>query len=295
MSWLLLLPVPAMLLGAFVAWRSGAPVAAFAINATAAALGAGMAAMVGRLSSETLLRVSGPLSVIAALLTASTLLFPGLDEVHRWIELGPVRLHASAVAVPWVLLGVSHALHRRFFAASVLAVGLSAVHAAQPDAGQGTAFALAASTLLARAHSTPWLQRAFSCTVVLFIGFGAWLQPDPLLAVPHVERILQLAASLAPALGIVAVAALGLLLLPAAPGSARWKTSDGRGQPLATSLFVYIAATLCVPMLGDFPVPVMGAGAGPVLGWYMATGILAASAQRLTQCENPTVSPVRPQ
>lgn len=193
-----------MLLGAFVAWRSGAPIAAFAINATAAALGAGVAAMAGRLSSAILLRVSGPLSVIAVLLTASTLLFPGLDEVHRWIELGQVRLHASAVAVPWVLLGMSDALHRRFSAAAVLAVGLSAVHAAQPDAGQGTAFALAASTLLARAHSTHWLQRAVSCTVVLLIGFGAWLQPDPLPAVPHVERILQLAASLAPALGIAA-------------------------------------------------------------------------------------------
>lgn len=277
-----------MLLGAFVAWRSGAPIAAFAINATAAALGAGVAAMAGRLSSAILLRVSGPLSVIAVLLTASTLLFPGLDEVHRWIELGQVRLHASAVAVPWVLLGMSDALHRRFSAAAVLAVGLSAVHAAQPDAGQGTAFALAASTLLARAHSTHWLQRAVSCTVVLLIGFGAWLQPDPLPAVPHVERILQLAASLAPALGIAAVAALALLLLPAAPGTARWKTSDGPGTPLATSLFVYIAATLCVPMLGNFPVPVMGAGAGPVLGWYMATGILGAPRRRLSPREDPT-------
>ncbi|NVI98582.1 hypothetical protein HV824_10680 [Myxococcus sp. AM009] len=267
-----------MLLGAFVAWRSGAPIAAFAVNATAAALGAGAAAMVGRLSSAALLRVSGPLSVVAVLLTASTLLFPGLDEVHRWIELGPIRLHASAVAVPWVLLGMSEAMHRRFSAAAVLAVGLSAVHAAQPDAGQGTAFALAASTLLARAHSTHWLQRAVSCTVVLLIGFGAWLQPDPLAAVPHVERILQLAASLSPALGLVAVVALALLLLPAATGTA-----------VATSLFVYIAATLCVPMLGNFPVPVMGAGAGPVLGWYMATGILAASRWRLTPRHLPAL------
>ncbi|NVJ04710.1 hypothetical protein HUW63_05545 [Myxococcus sp. AM001] len=286
-SWLLLLPLPAMLLGAFVAWRSGAPIAAFAINATAAALGAGVAAMAGRLSSATLPRVSGPLAVIAVLLTASTLLFPGLDGVHRWMGLGPIRLHASAVVVPWVLLGMSEALHRRFSVAAVLAVGLSAVHAAQPDAGQGTAFALAASTLLARAHSTHWLQRAVSCTGVLLIGFGAWLQPDPLAAVPHVERILQLAASLSPVLGILAGGALALLLLPAATGTGLGKTSGGLGIPLATSLFVYIAATLCVPMLGNFPVPVMGAGAGPVLGWYMATGILAASRRQLTPWHLP--------
>lgn len=95
---------------------------AFTLGHLLARSGPGVAGRgLGRLSSATLLRVSGPLSVIAALLTASTVLFPGLDEVHRWIELGPVRLHASAVAVPWVFLGMSAALHRHFSAAAVLA------------------------------------------------------------------------------------------------------------------------------------------------------------------------------
>lgn len=270
--WLALLPLPAMLLGALVAHRNGVPVTAFAMNAVAAVLGAGVAAVVSRLPSTTLSRASVPVSIVAVLLTASTLLFPGLDGVHRWMVLGPLRLHASAIAVPWVLLGMSAALNRRFALSAALAVGMSAVHAAQPDAGQATAFALAASLLLLRARSTPWLPRLAGCAGTLAPGFLAWLRPDTLAAVPHVERIVQLAAAWAPALGVLAVLVLALLLLPAVVSAARAQASEG----LAMSLGVYIAATLGVTMLGNFPVPVMGAGAGPILGWYAATGILAA-------------------
>lgn len=96
-----------------------------------------------------------PGALIALLLTAATLLFPGFSGAHRWLELGPLRLHASPVLAPWALLGVSAALNRRFASATALAVGMLVLHAVQPDAGQGTAFALAAASLLARAHATP--------------------------------------------------------------------------------------------------------------------------------------------
>ncbi len=270
--WLLLLPLPALVLGALVAQRSGVSAKAFAVNAAAAVVGSGVAAFVSRLPATALARASVP----AVLLTAATLLFPGLDGIHRWIALGPLRLHASAVLAPWVLLGMSAALHGRFAQATALALGMSAVHAAQPDAGQGTAFALAAGALLACAGTTHWLKRALACAGTLAVGFSAWLQPDPLAAVPHVERIVHLAAGLSPMLGLAAVLTLALLLLPAALGMRRG--SDERA--LSGSLLVYLAATLGVTALGNFPVPVMGAGAGPVLGWYAATGILMASSRR---------------
>ncbi|XXF78055.1 hypothetical protein P2318_34170 [Myxococcaceae bacterium GXIMD 01537] len=283
--WLwLLLPLPAMLLGTLVAHRQGVSATAFAMNAIAAALGAGVAVSVRRFASTTLGRASVPMAIAAVLLTASTLLFPGLDGIHRWLAFGPLRIHASAIAVPWVLLGMSASLHRRFAIAAALALGMSAVHAAQPDAGQGTAFALAASFLLFRAPSTPWLPRLLCCAGTLVIGFAAWLRPDPLAAVPHVERIVHLAAGWSPALGVLSVLALALLVVPAVRSTAQAQMGDG----LAMSLVVYLAATVGVTELGNFPVPVMGAGAGPILGWYMATGILAASWRRPSTSEHPT-------
>ncbi|AKQ66034.1 hypothetical protein A176_002946 [Myxococcus hansupus] len=269
--WLLLLPFPAILLGAFTASRGGAPTTVFATNVVAAVLGTGVVLLLRQVSISGLRRIAVPLAAGAVLLTASTFLFPGLDGVHRWLQLGPVRLHASAIATPWVLLGISVALRQRFAISAALALAMSAVLTAQPDAGQATAFALAASLLLAQARATPWPPRALGCVAVLGLGLSAWLRPDPLEAVPHVEGIVGLASDLAPALGVGAVLALALLLIPTLPGVSKGTVSEG----LPVSLGVYIAVTLCAPALGDFPVPVMGAGASPVLGWYMALGILA--------------------
>jgi hypothetical protein len=45
---------------------------------------------------------------------------------------------------------------------------------------------------------------------------------------------------------------------------------------LSASFVLYFAAAFAVTELGHFPVPVMGTGAGHILGWYSASGILAA-------------------
>ncbi|AKF82582.1 hypothetical protein MFUL124B02_28880 [Myxococcus fulvus 124B02] len=276
--WFILLPLPAVLLGAVIARRIDVPFSALAINGVAALLGAAVAITVGRRPSTTLLRAAVPIAVVATLLTAATLLFPGLDGIHRWLALGPIRLHASSVLVPWLLLGMSAALRVHIAIAAALAVVLSAIHAAQPDAGQATAFALAASLLLARAHATSWLLRAVSCAAVLGISATAWLRPDPLEPVDHVEHIFQLAFRWNPLIGLIAGLALALLLVPGITGITRALTAehDDALVSLSASFVLYFAAAFAVTELGHFPVPVMGTGAGHILGWYSASGILAA-------------------
>lgn len=70
--------------------------------------------------------------------------------------------------------------------------------------------------------------------VLLAIAAATWSRPDPLPPLDHVERILVLTAS--------------------------------RGAPwlLGAALANRVMATF----FGNFPVPVFGAGAGPILGWY---------------------------
>ena len=275
-----LLPLAAIALGAFVTSREGTSARAFAVNGAAAVLGTALAVAVGRLSGTALQRASVPAAIVAVLLTASTLLFPGLDGVHRWLALGPVRLHASTVFAPWVLLAISANLPRRFALSVVLALAMSGLHAVQPDAGQGTAFALAVCALLARARLIPWPQRALGCAAVLALGLAAWLQPDPLAPVPHVERIVHLAAGQGLVLGVAAVLSLALLLLPSVWTATRAPASEDPGAMLSVGLAVYFLATVLVTELGNFPVPVLGAGAGPVLGWYAMAGMLVAAGRR---------------
>jgi hypothetical protein len=113
-----------------------------------------------------------------------------------------------------------------------------------------------------------------------------WLRPDPLGAVPHVERILHLASSQGLPWLLAALMAVGWLLVPVVHGSVWLHKARSESAPVATALALYLGATFAVTELGNFPVPVLGAGAGPVLGWYSALAILRSTClgQRRPQC-----------
>ena len=83
---------------------------------------------------------------------------------------------------------------------------------AQPDASQATALAVVA---LAAAWSFHASQRSRLILAALFVGGAAWawLRPDPLAPVPHVEGVIGLAFSQSPSMGGMALALLALSCL----------------------------------------------------------------------------------
>lgn len=83
--------------------------------------------------------------------------------------------------------------------------------------------------------------------------------------------IVGLAADFGIVWGIAAVASL--LLLPA-PFFAVRQGDDAR---LALALSVYVAVTILVTALGAFPVPVLGYGASPIIGYFLAVGLALRS------------------
>jgi hypothetical protein len=93
----------------------------------------------------------------------------------------------------------------------------------------------------------------------------AWTRRDPLPAVDHVERVLMIAASRGP-LWLAACAAAALALFGPALAA---------GGALGGATALYLAATIAATFAGNFPVPVLGAGAGPILGWFAFTVGLA--------------------
>lgn len=263
LAWLIS-PLPAIAAGVFAVHSAGLPLTSFAPNLVAVLLGAALVLGTQTLPLASLARGGLFASVV---LLAATLVFPGMDGVHRWLELGPVRLNASAVVLPWLLLGF--ACERRpvpAFAAGVLALGL---HLAQPDAGQQTAF-VAGMLAIALCDRRGWRFRLAG------VGLAAlawtWLRPDPLVPVPQVEEVYQLALRGPPT---AFLAALGLGCLVGVPAWLIWRSRPGpEARPLVLAIVAASLATLVVPLLGAFPVPVMGAGAGPVLGWFGALAVV---------------------
>lgn len=272
------LPLLPILIGAWVARAHGVSPKAFAPNLAAAVLGLVLVALLGRRFWKHPERLAPVLAASALALLAATLLFPSLDGVRRWISLGPVRLNASAVLVPWLLLALWMLLGQ---ARLGLALGLVAVsqvlHIAQPDAGQATAFCAGVLVLLGTARSIPRAGRVAGSAIAVIGAAVAWGRADPLDAVAHVERILHLAAGQGVPWLLAALVALGGLFLPMAHTVAGWGSKRSEAAALAVGLGAYFGGALAATGLGNFPVPVLGAGAGHVLGWYCALGILRCS------------------
>jgi len=208
------------------------------------------------------------------ILMAITFFDAGFDGVHRWFRLGPLRLHPAAMTVPLLLLLLVFLLEQRRLS-SVLLVFTStmALHIAQPDAGQATA--LAAGGLVLAAFLDESIGMRITLAGVGLLGAGlAWMRPDPLAPVPMVEDIVSAAFGLNGGLGISAILSLALL-----PLSAVYWGRQSKPKSIATIygfvLAAYWLASIVVVCIGEFPTPVLGFGASPILGAIWGFALLA--------------------
>ena len=109
------------------------------------------------------------------------------------------------------------------------------------------------------------------CILAAAAGF-TWMRRDPLAPVPHVEQVVGLAADLGAGWAVAAVAALLLLPVPF------FLAGRSTGSRAGTALGTYLVITLLAPFVGTFPVPVMGYGMSPIIGYLAGLGVLLRSA-----------------
>ena len=207
-------------------------------------------------------------------LLLATFIDAGLEGVHRWVQVGPLRVHAGVVCLPTLLLALDATLRTpdaeyRGLVVLFIGTGASVLLALQPDAAQATAFAGALLTLLFL-HRVPTPALVFAVPAAVAEVCWAWKCPDPLLPVRQVEGIVGLAAQNGILWQIGALLALAVLPLPflLAGKSAHF--------PVARALGFYFGLCLLAPLAGAFPVPIMGFGLSPVIGYFIALGWLVA-------------------
>jgi hypothetical protein len=213
---------------------------------------------------------------------AATLVAPGIDGVHRWLPLGPLRINVSAALTPWLICAVADGEGARWRATVAALFAVGAVHLAQPDAAQATALACGAMPPLVGApgrHRRAAVTARSLLVVLVLLAIAAWLRPDPLPALPHVEQVLALALGRGPLWTTVAVLSVAALF---APLLVAWR-GGGRSRLVGAIAALYLAGQLGATFIGNYPVPVLGAGAGPVLGWWA----LATSCQLAAQSAAP--------
>jgi cell division protein FtsW (lipid II flippase) len=268
-------------LGASIAHASGVRWGAFGSSFAAAllgtlAVGAVLAWRNATLASHARLADSAPAGVgaIACCILAATLLEQGYHSAHRWISLGGFQLEISMVASPVILAAVAFALASRDgWKAIVLAAAAQAVHIMQPDRAQASALAAGVLVLCASIPGAA-SSRAVAAVAALGGALAAWPQPDSVPPVPHVERIIQLAAARGASWLAASVVMLALCLVPFVWFALKGTTAQRSTRALAASFVTYSVTTMVMPLLGNYPVPLLGAGAGGVLGWFVMMGIL---------------------
>lgn len=203
-------------------------------------------------------RPVGWLVVVGVTLLGGALLVPGVENVHRWLPLGPLNLHVGAVVLPPVLV----MLGTRRWGYSVLgAVSVLAILLVQPDAAKAAAFAAGWCVPVAMARGRT---AALALAAVGLLAGATWLRPDPLDPVPHVEGIVGMAIDqsiLWGAAGVLSLVLVPLVLLLSPQRRA------------GAALAAYMTVTLAAAWIGHYPVPFMGYGVAPILGYYL--GVVA--------------------
>ena len=195
---------------------------------------------------------------LLALLAVPLLTGPELNGVARWLPLGPVTLHSGMLALP--ALAVLASLEEDYGAPLLLAALFLVL--LQPDAASVYALTFACAGL--HHVSQDWKIGAVA-TVGFFAGLYAAIHGE-LAPQPFVERVLVDALLQAPLAGLglaLALAAGFVLMLQAAslPRSARFA--------LAGSLFGFVLMSV----VSNYPGPLIGYGASPILGYALALGL----------------------
>jgi cell division protein FtsW (lipid II flippase) len=246
---------------------AGAGRHAMAVQALAAFVALGLCLVVMRFWRKANWRLWSLMAACGLALVWTLMTGITLEGARRWLALGPVQLHTASLVLPLAAWAYARGFDDRRVAP--IAAGLALALLYQQDAGSALAWALAlgAATLVQRPRqAVPWAVVA----AVALLAYAAWVEPDTLPAVPYVEGLLSATFATNPVLGVAA----GVLLfsLPAPFLLVAASRPERRAEALA--LAALWAGWIAANLLGNYPAPVMGYGAAPILAWGLSLGLV---------------------
>jgi hypothetical protein len=188
-------------------------------------------------------------------------------EPARWLVVGGARLYLAPLVVPPLLLLLAASAG----ASAVFVVSVAAAVVAfvlQSDAAQMTAWALALLVVLAADEVS---RQVWLVLVVVLLGgaIAGWRTPDPLVPVRYVEGVFAVAADASAGALVAAIAAAAL---PVA--ALMWVASRMRSRG-TLAVAVYFGALFALAPWQVTPVPLLGFGSGPILGYFLAAGLVS--------------------
>lgn len=185
-----------------------------------------------------------------------------LEGVHRWLSFGPINIYTASVFLPLLIvclwrLAVKH--HELYVLGLIIIVLVILLF--HPDAGQVTALSCATAIIIWKKADHRALKFS-SLALLIAISVTSWIFLDELAAVPYVENIIFLVGDMGIGWFILGIVSLLLLLVPF--------FFLGKATLVFLSLGVYFLITMVVTFFGNFPMPIMGYGISPIIGYIIA-------------------------
>lgn len=260
-----LLMLPSIFIGIIAMIRYGVPSSIWSQNIIVWILGTTFGCVFLTVSQKKYLnnnRGNFILIIMVIALLILSLWSSDLEGVHRWLSFGPINIYTASIFLPllivclWGIVENHHELYGLGLTIIVLVILLS-----HPDAGQVTALACATSIIIWKKIDNRMLKYPSLMVLIAFV-VTSWVFLDELAAVPYVEDIIFLVGDMGGGWFILGTLSLLLLLVPF--------FFLGSVTLVSLSLGVYFLVTMIVTFFGNFPMPIMGYGISPIIGYIIA-------------------------
>ncbi len=260
MKKLFIMPLPAIMIGALAMYRSNVPIAIWGQNF--------LGLVIAFLLSNFLIRKTKIINNnFTMLITITLLLFSfmdsGLEGVHRWISFGLIRFYVTSILLPVLIIKLWETAEKyNIWISTFITILVSVIITLQPDASQATAFVIPMSLILCPKINNNYL-RYIVLGLFSLIVIWSWLHLDTLSPVPYVENIVKMVTNMGIGWFILGIISLVMLPLPFII------FPPEKNKSLSICLGIYYTTILLSTMFGNFPVPLMGYGVSPILGYFI--------------------------
>lgn len=202
--------------------------------------------------------------LIPLILLLFTFIGEGMMGVHRWISIGPIRLNIAMIVMPIIILSLWKLLkNNSWWKVAIITIFISIVLFIQPDASQLSGFAIPMIFMLYKNGD----KRIFSTIISLglfILVILSWIHLDSLSPVSYVEEILNLVGNVGQAwflLGIVSLVILPTPFILFPPEKLKLPS---------LCIGIYFIIIIISTFFGNFPVPLMGYGISPIIGYIIS-------------------------
>ena len=200
---------------------------------------------------------------VSSLLLGLTFIGPNIDGVHRWIRIPFFTFNIATIVIPITIVAFYRLIEEKQYVVSLMGIiVIGSFLFLQPDASQLLAFSLPMIVLVLKSKISKVITTSFSI-ILLFLILKSWIALDSLQPVNYTEGILTMVYETSIVLYIIGIASL--LWIPICFLVLCQKQSRNICVGITTYYWIMIFATFA----GNFPVPFMGYGLSPILGFYI--------------------------